>query len=387
MPEMDGFETYQRYCEYEGSEGHSPIPVIFLTGENDSEAEQKGLMIGASDFIRKPINRDVLLRRIHNIIASKEAINSLTEEAQTDQLTGFLNKACAMQKMVQICREKTGILMALDLDSFKLINDIHGHEMGDKVLIAFADIARHNCREKDLLFRIGGDEFLAFFSDTLDKRAAISFTERLNKQLTESCISMMGDEFDIPIGVSTGCVRVAEPGDYDTLFRLADKALYRIKQGGKHSCGFYDDEARQEEKDTAFDPGQEFRKMITLSSERGQAQGAMLLGQDAFIPVYQYMERFAKLHEKTVNRVLLYLASDESTDKNGYQDAMLCLSTLLKNNLQNSDVLTQCRYNGFFLLLPECPASEVPAILGRISEQWEQSEYAGDFRLLQVTDG
>ena len=386
MPEMDGFETYQKFCEYEASEGNSPIPVIFLTGENDSEVEQKGLMIGASDFIRKPINREVLLRRVHNIITNKKAIDNLTEEAQTDKLTGFYNKACALQKMVQVCRENTGILMVLDLDSFKLINDIYGHEMGDNVLISFADIARRNCRSDDLLFRIGGDEFMAFFPDTLDESAAIAFTERLNKQLTERCISLMGDEFDIPIGVSTGCVPVTEKGDYDELFRLADKALYHIKQHGKHGCGFYDAEAGQEA-ETEFNPEQERRKMITLCSERGKAENAMILGQDSFIPVYQYMDRLAKQRGERVIRILLYLSAVDNTDKNGYRDAASCLGDILKSNLPASAVLTQCRYNSFFLLMPEVPGSDDKAVLNIIFSQWEQSEYAKTFRLCVNGDG
>ena len=68
MPEMDGFETYRALRQFEADEGRPEIPVIFLTGEDNSEAERRGLKAGASDFIHKPFDEDILIKRINNTI-------------------------------------------------------------------------------------------------------------------------------------------------------------------------------------------------------------------------------------------------------------------------------------------------------------------------------
>lgn len=201
MPEMDGFETYRRLREKEDRLGRRPTPVIFLTGENDSEAERRGLKIGAADFIRKPFDRDILLSRIRNTITNTKTIENLTEEATLDRLTGFLNKAHGTAVVDEMCSHETGVMAILDLDSFKLVNDIYGHDMGDQVLRSFADTIRRCTRDKDVVSRIGGDEFLAFFPKLEEDDALQALTERLNEQLVEACVRLMGEDFDIPIGI------------------------------------------------------------------------------------------------------------------------------------------------------------------------------------------
>ena len=163
MPGMDGFETFNALREYEDNQGKPHIPIIFLTGENDSEIEKQGLKLGASDFIRKPFYKDILVKRIENTLSSVKAIEILTEEAMFDKLTGFLNKARGTDRVSKLCTRKSGALMIMDLDNFKLVNDLFGHDMGDKMLMAFADIVKRNTRETDTISRIGGDEFMAFY--------------------------------------------------------------------------------------------------------------------------------------------------------------------------------------------------------------------------------
>lgn len=379
MPEMDGFETYQILHDYEQEHNLSHIPVIFLTGENDSATEKKGLMIGASDFIRKPINKDVLLRRIHNILSNLKAIEDLTEEAITDKLTGFFNKAYAEEKMPEICKSNRGMLMILDLDNFKLINDLYGHDMGDDVLRKFAEIARHNCREKDILCRIGGDEFLAFFTDTTDENIAYSYTQRINEQLFDLCVSLMGDEFDVPIGVSVGCVSVTDEEDYDTLFHFSDKALYQVKVNGKHGCQFYD--IRQQIEEGDFEPDKELQRMMTLCSERGKAENAMLVGQDAFISIYRYMERFARRNHENMAKVIVFLTADEIVDNEEYMDAMSLFGSILQNSFRKNDVMTKNRSNCYFLLLSEYSSKDGKNVMERVIEKWQETEFANIFKI------
>ena len=89
MPEMDGFETLKNLRILEKSKGISETPVIFLTADDKTGTESKGFEVGVSDFIRKPFNPEVLLRRIDNVISMQKEMNSLKNEATIDKLTGF----------------------------------------------------------------------------------------------------------------------------------------------------------------------------------------------------------------------------------------------------------------------------------------------------------
>ena len=131
MPVMDGFETLGKLRQLEQLKGLMKTPVIFLTADEDVDTETRGFEVGVADFIRKPFNPDVLLRRIGNIMSNSQEMQSLKSEATIDKLTGLLNRAAAGEELSKMCSENAGCLMMIDLDSFKLVNDIYGHEMGD----------------------------------------------------------------------------------------------------------------------------------------------------------------------------------------------------------------------------------------------------------------
>ena len=159
MPVMDGFETLGELRKLEEQKGLMKTPVVFLTADEDVDTETRGFEVGVSDFIRKPFNPDVLLRRIDNIMSNSQEMHDLKSEATIDKLTGFLNKGATGVELSKMCSEKSGCLMMIDLDSFKLVNDIYGHEMGDRVLIACAETIRNAVPAGSKCGRIGGDEF------------------------------------------------------------------------------------------------------------------------------------------------------------------------------------------------------------------------------------
>ena len=185
MPGMDGFQTYQALRRFEEEMGRKRTPVIFLTGSEDSETERRGLKEGASDFVRKPFDKDILIQRICNIVTNEKVIETLTDEASIDKLTGLLSRAAETKRLGEFCGKKDGMLMIVDLDSFKLVNDLHGHEMGDKVLKAFAAVVRYNTREEDVVARIGGDEFAAFCCGMKEESGLAALVPRLNEQFLE----------------------------------------------------------------------------------------------------------------------------------------------------------------------------------------------------------
>ncbi len=385
MPEMDGFETFRLLREFEETHGRRKTPVIFLTGE--SAAERRGLTMGASDFVKKPFNRDILLRRIHNAVQNSRTIESLTEEATTDKLTGFLNKAGTIVKMTELCRNVPGMLTILDLDSFKLVNDLYGHDMGDRVLKAFADIVRRNTRVYDVQCRIGGDEFLVFLRNTVDENVVASLTGRLNEQLAAACEEMMGKDFGIPIGVSVGAVPVPErDGDYEQLFPLADKALYQVKQNGKHGYAVYDENLCEEDGTDAGSLDKELARISQIVEERGGgSNGAMWIGQDAFTWVYRYVVRTLKRSGGSAVK-LLFRLSEKDGGRDLLKKAAEEFGDVLSGTLRAQDVILQSRATLFFVLLPEQSLQRAEDAVGRILEEWRKTAYQDRFDVAYVVE-
>ena len=115
--------------------------------------------------------------------------------------------------------------------------------MGDKILIRFAELLKSVIRPTDLTGRIGGDEFLAFCADIHDEKIMFNKARFLNRQLLIGAKNFMGEDMNIPLGVSTGAVFVPDDGrNFATLMAKADKALYKVKHHGKHGCAFFGEE-------------------------------------------------------------------------------------------------------------------------------------------------
>ncbi len=334
MPDMDGFETYRAMRRFEEKTGRAQLPVIFLTGEDNSEAERRGLKAGASDFIHKPFDRDILIKRINNTIINSKTIESLTEEATLDKLTGFLNKASGTKKVSELCEKSPGALMIMDLDSFKLVNDLFGHDMGDRILVAFSEIVRLNVRSEDVISRIGGDEFMGYFTDLTKEEAVASLSQRLNAQLLNEAEVLMGKDHGIPLGVSVGAVfsSTERNNDYQTLFQNADSALYDTKRNGKHGYTVYDPGSPEE--NTEDDLELEMSRIIQVMSERGEGNGAFLLGQEAFSWNYRFILRFLTRYGGVAARILFSLSSKEKGEM--FTEAVMEFGNVLKDTLRLS---------------------------------------------------
>ncbi len=370
MPEIDGFEAFNRLRYLEDRLGRKRTPVIFLTGENDAETEQRGLRLGASDFIHKPLNDDIVIRRIINSIENQKTIDSLTEEATIDKLTGFYNKASGTDRISEQILLSAGALMMIDLDNFKLVNDLFGHDMGDKVLETFADIVRSNTRDTDIVSRVGGDEFLGWFPDLKAERAVASLTRRLNDQLVEAAARLMGEDNGIPLGISIGVV-FAGDGDMDfrVLFDKADGAMYLAKKNGKHGYAIYDLEFS--DNDNGEDMDAELSRVIQIISERSEGKGAMLLGQEAFACNYRYIERFLVRYGGVATRLLFSLSSNDQDDN--FSDLVSQFGEVLQNTLRKSDIIFQWKQTRYFVVLPQLEEADVNKVIDRIMKAWEKT--------------
>ncbi len=384
MPELDGFDTYISLRRYEEKMGISNTPVIFISGDINSDTEEMGLVFGASDVILKPFRKETLVRRIGNAIKSTRRLENLTEEASYDKLTGFLNKAKGMERVAKLCKRKKGALVVMDLDSFKLVNDLFGHKMGDDVLKTFAKVASGNSRETDTICRIGGDEFMAFFEDLSDEDVLGSISSRINAQLLTEAKKLMGEDFGIPLGVSMGAVMVPDYGrDIDTLFGFADGALYKVKQNGKHGWSFYKGE---EDGGSRTSEDQYFRmdRIIKTLEERNEKGGALVLGKDAFTAVFRFLLRCCREFKESAGILLFELRCPDDEEGIKLKDAARELGKVLEKELRVSDIIMQSTAGSFFVMLPRCSEKEMAEIAEQIVAAYGKGPDGTDVKLTYV---
>ncbi|MBR6401229.1 MAG: diguanylate cyclase [Firmicutes bacterium] len=383
MPGMSGFEMHK--CLQERYGVH--IPVVFMTADESGDIEGEGFAMGADDFIRKPFRPDVLLKRVDNIIKNIERIDSLTAEATTDSFTGFYNKSHVTRELSEVCCTQSGTLLLTDLDNFKLVNDIYGHDMGDKILTAFADVMRRNIRTDDIVGRIGGDEFVVFIGGETSEKTVASVVRRVNEQLLSAARSLMGEDMNIPLGVSAGAVFVPQHGrDYESLFNMADKALYYVKQNEKHGYAVYMQNYAGNT-DGEETPEQTMHKLSMVFEERNISDSALWLGQDSFGQVYRFMMRYIQSYRGMAYKALLTV-KPFSGGIGGAELAAIAeqFGGILDRSLRKSDIMMQYRSNSFFLLLPEMSSDNIGKVLDRVTEQWNKTEFSKRVSIEYVTE-
>jgi two-component system, cell cycle response regulator len=163
---------------------------------------------------------------------------SLRELANRDALTGLYNRRYlgeALPGLVSMASRRGDriVVILIDLDHFKAVNDVYGHQMGDRVLEGFADLVRDGFRAHDLCCRYGGEEFCVVMADT-DDIAAHERVDELQASLGERVFASGGKELT-GVGFSAGVVTFkADPRmDLDLVFRRADQALYTSKNAGR----------------------------------------------------------------------------------------------------------------------------------------------------------
>ena len=380
MPGMSGYElqlTLQK--EY-----HQIIPFMFMTADPNEETESKGFDNGAMDFIRKPFRPDVLLRRVANILQTVDQIQGLKKHASTDALTGLLNKASSEEELKGICKISTGALMMIDLDSFKLVNDIHGHAMGDKILIAFADIIRSAVRPTDLLGRMGGDEFIAFCHGMDNETGIANKTEFINERLVAAAKELMGEDMNIPLGASIGCVFVpAEGTDFSDLYKLADKALYVVKQHGKHGYNIYS--RTQQLNEMEISDATNLSNIEIILEERNRKEEAFVLGLENFRAIYRFLRRATRDGRLSDCILLISIALNEDSEAPVSEVGESFLEAL-KSTLRRSDTITQSSNNQFVVILYDLRYENVHLVVDRIKRNWQQSKFCNEVSITYEYD-
>ncbi len=194
----------------------------------------------------KPLDKNELAARTRTQIRRRRFQDRLRDSyerslsmALIDSLTGLYNRRYLetylkglMDNAVE--RRKPLALLMLDIDHFKIVNDTHGHLVGDKVLQAVAEALTNSLRSVDMIARIGGEEFVVVMPDTSEEFAE-AVAERLRRRVADTHVSCDGVDEPVTVNISIGLtMRTGEDKSVEDLMKRADKALYGAKNTGRN---------------------------------------------------------------------------------------------------------------------------------------------------------
>lgn len=239
MPKMDGYEV----CAALKADPHTKdVPIIFVTAQGEGEDEEKGLSVGAVDYITKPFIPAVVKARVRIHIELKRLRDLLQQQSATDPLTGLANRRAFDESFKRewargIRSGRPLALAMIDIDFFKGFNDLYGHLGGDDCLRRVARTLRDAVprRHSDLVARYGGEEFAVLLVDT-DIEGARIVSERLRSGVAGLNIPHGRSAVAGHVTVSIGAASLIPDGGGPpaSLIAAADRLLYRAKEAGRN---------------------------------------------------------------------------------------------------------------------------------------------------------
>lgn len=243
MPGMDGFTLLKKLQEEIITQS---VPVILITSLSDIENEQKGLTLGAVDYITKPFHPLIVKARVNTHIKLYKYRKQVEYQSMTDQLTGIANRRRHDLYSITKWKEATRLnipfsVCMFDIDHFKAYNDTYGHPAGDKVIAAVAQtIKNHLQRTTDFIARYGGEEFVAIILGG-EGRTNFEYLKKI-RQGVENLHIPHAANISEWVTISMGGVTVVpQNGEkYADYLKIADNMLYDAKGFGRNQvvwCG------------------------------------------------------------------------------------------------------------------------------------------------------
>lgn len=242
-----GGEDGLRLCsQLRAHEETRHVPILLVLEEENLSQLAKGLDIGVTDYLVKPIDPNELRARCKTQIKRRRYHDRLTDMlkksvamAYTDPLTGVFNRRYMNAHLDRAIMEiaetaKPVSTLMFDIDHFKNVNDTYGHASGDEVLKVLAKRVTDAVRDFDMLARYGGEEFVVIMPSASSEQA-FTVAERLRSRVGDKPIEVPGSAEPLTITISVGVATTSDPMEMaDSLLARADTALYDAKSMGRN---------------------------------------------------------------------------------------------------------------------------------------------------------
>ncbi|MCR4715991.1 MAG: GGDEF domain-containing protein [Lachnospiraceae bacterium] len=178
-------------------------------------------------------------KNVDDVVESAKERENLEILANMDIMTGILNRGSGEQLMSDaISNRSGGMFSILDIDDFKTINDNYGHDVGDKVIRGIADILKSAFRDKDIVFRLGGDEYAVYAFDIQDESTGKNVLDRVFKKIENMNIPELNDR---TVTASAGSIIISPDDDHEFgyVYKKADSGVYDSKEQEGCAVTFY----------------------------------------------------------------------------------------------------------------------------------------------------
>jgi two-component system, cell cycle response regulator len=255
MPELDGLDLCRALRRIESGQD---MYFLLLTGRDDEDRVVEAFEAGVDDYVAKPFNARILMARLkggQRVIELKAKVDAnhktmmqqvaelgamtrkLRTAALTDALTELPNRRYIMKRLEQEwdSADRTArplSVIMIDIDHFKKVNDIHGHDVGDVVLKETANVLKGATRQGEEVARLGGEEFLVVCPNSSLAQARVC-AERIRLSIERRVIQ--SGSFNRNVTVSLGVAeRLPTTANHEALFKAADEAVYAAKNGGRN---------------------------------------------------------------------------------------------------------------------------------------------------------
>ena len=235
MPRMNGIDMI-----YAIKDINQDTPVIFTSAHSESNYFMEAIELQVEGYILKPIELKKLSSIINKIIDNQiMKLNFLLQQeilknmAFKDCLTGISNRQMfdedLAREIKRFNREKNPLSMIMfDIDKFKILNDTHGHQVGDHILVAITKLISNNIRGTDMFARWGGEEFMLLLPNT-DIKSATSLASSLRQKVQDY------DFYNsLSITASFGVTEVTKEESIKSFIKRVDDALYKAKESGRN---------------------------------------------------------------------------------------------------------------------------------------------------------
>lgn len=242
-----GDEDGLRLCsQLRSQDSTRHIPILLILDEDDLPKLAKGLDLGVTDYLIRPIDSNELHARCRTQIRRRRYHDRLRQILQqsvsmafTDALTGVYNRrymtAHLERKIMEMAETAKPVsVLMFDIDYFKSVNDTHGHQSGDEILVELAKRVSGGLRDADMVARYGGEEFVTVLADA-DPSLAVIVGERVRALIADKAFDITAGGEHLDITVSIGCASTTDPMETgESLIARADRALYQAKDAGRN---------------------------------------------------------------------------------------------------------------------------------------------------------
>ena len=383
---MNGFELITRI---RANEATKRIPIVCMS-QRDIDLEQRCLEVAAA-FISKPFIPSAMQARINEIMGAVEQERSLgglmqgnsvqlADESQRDTLTGLLNWNAAVQLIDQrLSSGYSGSIFMIDVDNSGAFADVYGGASGDICMQNVARTMQEYSDSDDILCRVFGDVFMIFFSGVTDRTTLATKAEGI---ISEFAFKLQEGRFDANTSLSIGIAIAPEDAkDFVHLYSMADKALYFVKQNGKHNFHFYS-KGGEDVNETV-----NLWTLQTKFSSGIPAKGAYMLDVGGFQYVYNFMHRRAERGQIDARMVLFTLSPDQGylPKKEEIKKAVERLDQALYSTLRRGDVSTQYSGRQVLVILLDISAESCATVVQRVAVNYEKMDPQGRIHLLYET--